>query len=280
MICRQCKNNIHLFYKFKQKCLSVDMELKKKSNNFLLGSDFENANKKQMKCMVPDTLENVPDIKCELPIEVFENVSDVEFPDTLKNGFKIYIDDCHKDNIDPKLSEVGVIVSHGIGPHETTMINIKSNNNDGILLEHESHLNITQCELCGSFFNTKAEFKRHLTTHGEKKLYQCKFCPKRFTRAETNINHIRSHLGIKPFICEVCGQSSTKYQDLVRHMKVHSDEKNHACPNCGRRFKRSSDLSSHIRTHTGARPYKCRVCEKDYTSHGGLRKHYKTHEIK
>lgn len=242
MICKTCVKKVKKFYKFKQNCLKADQELR-----------------------------NIPKIYVEddLPNKNFTGQFKNEFTENVSNN---------SDSIsyyEEKNRETGEYFFKS----ELFIGDRVPNTNKRYERKYkkkEINSRTTQCELCGLVMNAK-DFRKHLSSHGELKLFQCKFCPKQFTRSETNVIHMRSHMGIKPFICEICGQLSTKRQDLIRHMKIHSNEKEYKCLACGRQFKRSSDLSSHKRTHTGARPYKCRLCDKDYTSHSGLRKHYKTY---
>lgn len=256
MVCKQCVRMIKKFYKFKQTCIKVDEELKLMSQN---------------------------NYNCKLELSASLDDFHLNFDPLDTNKDKVIINDSivNTQTVNELKNDLIII------KEQTKLCKGVQNN---ILSKKDHTLNITldakniiedadvlQCEQCGSLFQTKQEFKCHLSTHNNTKLFQCMYCPKEFTRAETQRIHTRSHLGIKPYMCEICGRPSTKRQDLIRHMKIHSDDRNYKCDTCGRSFKRSADLITHMRTHTGARPYKCYLCDKDYTSHSGLKKHYKMH---
>lgn len=256
MICKQCVRMTKKFYKFKQTCLKVNEEFNLQLLNNCkldLSSNLDDLcdlnfdpldnNKDQNKIIMSNSIVNTQTVK-ELKNEIISRKEQTTACKTIQNNTLGKQDYLLNITLDAKEIE---------DPH------------------------ILQCEQCGSLFQTKQEFKSHLSMHNNAKLFQCMYCPKQFTRAETQRIHTRSHLGIKPYICEICGRPSTKRQDLIRHMKIHSDDRNYKCDTCGRCFKRSADLITHMRTHTGARPYKCYLCEKDYTSHSGLKKHYKMH---
>lgn len=254
MVCKPCVRKIKKFYTFQQTCLKVDEELKFESKN-------NDKFKLELNSLDFDPLDTNNDLNKDIinnTVISDHNVTELE-KDIIKKQTKV----CETKY---------VTVQNNIVSKKDYVLNDTLDTTN--IIEDPA---ILQCEQCGSIFQTKQQFKGHLSTHNNKKLFQCMYCPKQFTRAETQRIHTRSHLGIKPYMCEICGRPSTKRQDLIRHLKIHSDDRNHKCDTCGRCFKRSADLITHMRTHTGARPYKCYLCDKDYTSHSGLKKHYKMH---
>lgn len=258
MVCKQCVRMIKKFYTFKQTCIKVNEELKLKlQNNY--NSKLELSSSVDNLCDLNfDPLDTTKD---QNKVIINNSITTIQTVEELKNDLILAME---QDTV------CKTVESNILGKKDHLLnITLDENNIEGP--------DILQCEQCGSLFQTNQEFKSHLSTHNNTKLYQCIYCPKQFTRAETQRIHTRSHLGIKPYMCEICGRPSTKRQDLIRHMKIHSDDRNYKCDTCGRCFKRSADLITHMRTHTGARPYKCYLCEKDYTSHSGLKKHYKMH---
>ncbi|KAK3581280.1 hypothetical protein CHS0354_033013, partial [Potamilus streckersoni] len=120
------------------------------------------------------------------------------------------------------------------------------------------------CELCGSGFSDKANYKRHVKGHNEEKKHQCPFCPQLFARRWDLTRHFRIHTGEKEVFCEVCDQGFTRQWDLIRHMRIHTGERPHACHICGKAFIRRWDKDRHLNTHTGERPYQCSLCDKTF----------------
>lgn len=164
-----------------------------------------------------------------------------------------------------------------------------------------------QCEICGSFWNSKTRLKCHYRTHGAAKHLKCEICGKLFgweyswkthmlAHSEQNPNKC-PHCGLKlfnktaltnhikrihdnperPFKCLVCSKSFISKSELNQHSHTHNEDKPFMCEQCGKTFRSKSYMERHYKTHSGIKPFKCEYCGKLLADKTGFTAHIRAH---
>ncbi|XP_063385269.1 zinc finger and SCAN domain-containing protein 12-like [Cydia fagiglandana] len=143
------------------------------------------------------------------------------------------------------------------------------------------------CDYCGSQWNNRTNFVRHLKSH--QRSYstnlECDVCNTEFRTPDALNKHKRTHTGEKyvpkpnkkKFVCVECGATTDKASNHAVHMMRHNKEYKHKCPECSKGFYRLAELTTHMRYHTGERPFKCQHCPKSFVRRDILTKHTKHH---
>uniref|UniRef100_A0A240PLR5 Protein krueppel n=1 Tax=Anopheles christyi TaxID=43041 RepID=A0A240PLR5_9DIPT len=118
-------------------------------------------------------------------------------------------------------------VHHGIGDTHKCKVCPKVFRHASGLRGHvkKCHSNATnyECSICGAFFASRYDLKKHSRSHSTEQPYACSKCEKRFKSQYARQIHEQAHSGIR-FECSICTRSY-RYKSLLRmHLKKeHSD---------------------------------------------------------
>ena len=118
------------------------------------------------------------------------------------------------------------------------------------------------CEKCGQNFETRHQWKKHVSFHHNDRTFACKLCDKTWK----NKNLLSVHIGrdhCEPAQCEHCPKMFRNKENLRKHilrMHTENDKKPHICDICGKGFASSQHLINHRRIHTKDKLFYCRVC--------------------
>lgn len=136
------------------------------------------------------------------------------------------------------------------------------------------------CQTCNKIFESRQQFREHLTIHPNARVIKCKFCDKGFDKPSQMKLHLRVHTGSRPFQCEVCGSRFAAKSALTKHSGIHEKDKSktYVCDICKKSFSRKEYIEEHLRTHSGNKPYRCSICHKAFVGRTGLNHHMKTHD--
>lgn len=139
------------------------------------------------------------------------------------------------------------------------------------------------CQFCGISFVTYSEFKTHLKSHKDEKVYFCSQddCKKTFPDFESYVIHVRQHEPLKTsYPCHICHETFSSPPDLKDHQKRHvhnSTSRRYLvkCPKCRSRFLSQEALDNHLRTVTHDLP--CPECQTIFSCERSLRRHLAIH---
>ncbi|KAK3909000.1 Zinc finger protein 341 [Frankliniella fusca] len=139
------------------------------------------------------------------------------------------------------------------------------------------------CQFCGISFVTYSEFKSHLKSHEDEKVYFCSEdeCKKTFPDFDSYVAHVRQHDSLKTsYPCHICNGTFSSPPDLKDHQKTHvrnSASRRYLvkCPKCRSRFLSQEALENHLRTVTHDLP--CPECQTIFSCERSLRRHLAIH---
>ncbi|XP_047997750.1 zinc finger protein 777-like isoform X2 [Leguminivora glycinivorella] len=157
-------------------------------------------------------------------------------------------------------------------------------------LKHSTKVRLPRiliCDICGSQWNNRTNFVRHMRRHQPPALsdFNCDVCKLEFCTPDALKKHKRTHAGEKTaggpvkkkFVCPECGATTDKASNHRVHMMRHNKDYKHKCPECSKGFYRLAELTVHMRYHTGEKPFKCQHCPKSFVRRDMLTKHTKHH---
>ncbi|GFX16900.1 hypothetical protein TNCV_2518781 [Trichonephila clavipes] len=77
---------------------------------------------------------------------------------------------------------------------------------------------MSTCKICGKYFATNANLKRHTLQVYEKNVFQCEDCSKKFVRQSDLKRHSYSVHSTEKIVCEFCGTPFTGEDNLLHHL--------------------------------------------------------------
>lgn len=99
---------------------------------------------------------------------------------------------------------------------------------------------ILKCKLCNVISRTEMDYKYHLALH-----YNCNICGTLFQYKKEFKKHSSTHL-THPFKCHQCSKSFPKANGLNSHMQIHKLHAIYKCPRCSRTYIKLHKLKKHI----------------------------------
>lgn len=135
-----------------------------------------------------------------------------------------------------------------------------------------------ECPTCKKLFMKPSHLIRHSKVHSKAaRNHICIKCKKAYATIEQLETHMKIHSGIKPHVCKVCMKEFKQICTLKDHMRTHSGEKPFLCTSCGKGFNQSSNLQQHMQRHTGLKGHLCSECGSGFASKGELTVHLRKH---
>ena len=100
------------------------------------------------------------------------------------------------------------------------------------------------CKICGLFVS-KANFARHVETHGQNK-HRCEICNKTFTTKNYLTEHKRTHREPEEYSCDKCLKVFGSKSNPRGHIKTkHESTSSYSCEYCSKKFERAFSLKRH-----------------------------------
>lgn len=134
-----------------------------------------------------------------------------------------------------------------------------------------------ECSICKKRFMKLSNLNRHSKVHSATRSHICMKCKKTFAKIEQLNSHMNFHNGVKPHVCTICSKGFRQICTLKDHMRTHSGEKPYLCTICGKGFNQSSNLRQHMQRHSGVKGHLCSECGTGFASKGELSVHLRTH---
>ncbi|XP_063630677.1 zinc finger protein 93-like [Cydia splendana] len=149
-------------------------------------------------------------------------------------------------------------------------------------LQNRNRRSFTDCVICEKKFDTRADLKRHIRTHGPNAKFPCRTCNIEFDTLKKLHVHRRKH--VKSYCervqCNVCNmelQAACLSQHMLRHAVESGEAPAYSCDVCGKTCSSQVYLRYHKQSHM--KPTPCPICEK-LIKPAGLQKHIKYHSYK
>ncbi|XP_065205999.1 zinc finger protein 26-like isoform X1 [Planococcus citri] len=165
-----------------------------------------------------------------------------------------------------------------------------------------------RCELCGSDYFWKSDFRRHMRTKHPKEnyrptehdtiIYSCPYCEEKFSMKKRILHHMRKAHNINsdsPFVCVQCNKVFRRRDNLDRHnesyhptlndqeankilsgaeIKINGEIAYH-CEVCNRNMSNPNRFISHYRGHYSENKFTCDLCGKQAKTQHQLNTHIK-----
>ncbi|XP_045502035.1 zinc finger protein 93-like [Colias croceus] len=112
--------------------------------------------------------------------------------------------------------------------------------------------NVLKCQFCPEKFSTAVLRQlHHVEKHKDQiKEYTCEFCGTVFNYKPKFIKHLqRKHSIEKNNKCDVCDKSFIKKYELRLHMLRHKQNKKYVCTVCGEGYRRKANFNNHFKIH-------------------------------
>ncbi|XP_016074952.1 PREDICTED: zinc finger X-chromosomal protein-like isoform X2 [Miniopterus natalensis] len=108
-----------------------------------------------------------------------------------------------------------------------------------------------QCRHCDFKIADPFVLSRHiLSIHTKDLPFRCKRCRKGFRQQSELKKHMKTHGGRKVYQCEYCVYSTTDASGFKRHViSIHTKDYPHRCEYCKKGFRRPSEKNQHIMRH-------------------------------
>lgn len=137
------------------------------------------------------------------------------------------------------------------------------------------------CTICNRPFNSKREYRLHMSTHGiteeedKNECYKCSDCGKTFAKFMNFRAHRANHTGEKPFVCRDCGEGFLSATALRIHRRSHTGKTYFSCQQCDATFVYEFKLKQHMLTHKTDEemPFHCPYCQQGFVAKSGLLRH-------
>ncbi|XP_026283615.1 zinc finger protein 14-like [Frankliniella occidentalis] len=137
------------------------------------------------------------------------------------------------------------------------------------------------CNICNRPFNSKREYRLHMSTHGiieeedKNECYKCADCGKTFAKFMNFRAHRANHTGEKPFVCRDCSEGFLSATALRIHRRSHTGKTYFSCPLCDATFVYEFKLRQHMLTHKTDEemPFHCPHCQQGFVAKSGLLRH-------
>ena len=145
----------------------------------------------------------------------------------------------------------------------------------------DQKVGLSSCMLCGSIYQSDAEFVVHMKSHNADKPFSCTQCGKEYKNRSNLVKHVDTHQS-EPLICDECGYESMTKRDLSRHLAFHAAGREFIkCDSCNFRTVSRNKYSKHRRTEHHHNKYECLECRLSFNFKGPFIKHQKeVHNIK
>ncbi|KAF5276900.1 hypothetical protein FQA39_LY06451 [Lamprigera yunnana] len=302
MICTNCMELTHAFYKFQQQCnhsqelldgfiLSANIDLQEPSDKDVKLFDLD----VNLASTTPLLFDEVQNEVAQIADELLLSYDCLKETDDLSNNnnTEIKVDELLKlENIEesseteedgrkkkvPKLvKKMKKAIQQKVKKNCENIKSTKTNKTRYVAKINEEGLKIFECTYCGKTYKHANSIRVHLRTHSAEKSFMCNYCGKAFFQYGALTYHLRGHTGEQPHECNICGKRYRQSGTLTAHMRVHTGQKPFLCSVCGRGFRQAPDLGYHMRTHTKERPYMCNVCGKTMRMQCHLVQHLRMH---
>lgn len=137
------------------------------------------------------------------------------------------------------------------------------------------------CNICHRPFNSKREYRLHMSTHGiteeddKTECYKCSDCGKTFAKFMNFRAHRANHTGEKPFVCRDCAEGFLSATALRIHRRTHTGKTYFSCQQCDATFVYEFKLKQHMLTHKSDEemPFHCPHCQQGFVAKSGLLRH-------
>jgi len=147
---------------------------------------------------------------------------------------------------------------------------------------HRPNYDLYRCNICGLFFPSLEDVKKHSGRHPNVSLGRlfsgpCPICGINSTYLP---RHQRMHTGERPYKCPKCPQKFSLIGNLKVHQSVHGDV-SHICADCGKPYKSLKMLKAHkaaIHSKEDRNKYSCQDCDATFRYQPGLSLHRKKHQ--
>lgn len=270
VICLMCADKCVELYKFKRKCESTDLALRRLFCQFIEDTTVSIDLKSEPK--EAPTEDTIDDIANTTISHITEEIANYEYVEEAKVKLE------SGDEADSLAVEA--------------ILNDESNDSllDSIplkLLINKKETKKHKCDNCNMRFRKAYHLNRHMRAHSINGALTCKPNRKKaltaqdFNLSECDKVEITEKMKLKnkkyKHECMICLKRFMKMSHLNRHAKIHNSDRNHICIKCKKSFARLEQLNTHMNIHTGVKPHVCKVCSKGFNQKSNLKDHMRTH---
>lgn len=207
------------------------------------------------------SIENIVDGKCCKPVQLSSEVPSTHASDKTKHtpsgsNYKrhaVHVENC--TYCDFTCHSVLLFKAHLRDVHKLFVCSLATCTSNwvskgGCKAHQELHRRATyQCEECGWYHSSKAEFDRHVVKHSVREPWMCKHkgCKRTFKRKGDLTAHSLTHVSAKKklYSCDQCTYSSTQKRYVTYHKRKHEPPRI-KCDLCGSVFRYFEDKKRHL----------------------------------
>ncbi|XP_049623673.1 zinc finger X-chromosomal protein-like [Suncus etruscus] len=217
--------------------------------------EYRSADSSNLKTHVKTKHSKEISFKCDICLLTFSDTKEVQQHALIHQESKTY--QClhcdHKSSNSSDLKRHVISVHTKDYPHKCDMCD-KGFHRPSELKKHvDAHKGkkLHRCRHCDFKIEDPFVLSRHiLSVHTKDLPFGCKKCRKGFRQQNELKKHMKTHGGRKVYQCEYCEYSTTDASGFKRHViSIHTKEYPHRCHHCEKGFRRPSEKNQHIMRH-------------------------------